>query len=430
MLSIWQLFFTTQLLDLTVECTNDKAKCENTNFVTNRIEILKFIGVSILIGVYKGRGEPIRALWSRNEGRQFISQFLSRSRFDLITKFLRFDTTSARRNTRESSKFAPMGCIFEMWEQTLARPFIPFAYVTVDETLVAFRGRCSFRQYMPSKPAKYGLKFWTLCDAATGYCLRMKPYLGKETGNNSARAVGLGEKVVLQLTEKLDVGRSVVTDNFFSSMSLLKKLKERSLGFIGTMRKCRREIPPEFVSKHAECGSSLFGFHADATLVSYAPKKNKRVVLISSEHAKPDVDEHSQKPEIILSYNKGKGGVDHLDQMCAAYTTRKRTLRWPKCVFQHMIDVTAYNCFVLWCFLTGQEKLRRRQFLKMLGAQMCGGDIDDHGNICLQTQAIPIPKTGTRTRCRKCRNNKTVQRCQSCLQPLCINCACYTCPQC
>ena len=26
--------------------------------------------------------------------------------------------------------------------------------------LVAFRGRCPFRQYIPSKPAKYGLKFW------------------------------------------------------------------------------------------------------------------------------------------------------------------------------------------------------------------------------------------------------------------------------
>ena len=52
-LSIWQLFFTTQILDLIVECTNDKAKWENVNFVTNRIEILKFIGVLILIGVYK-----------------------------------------------------------------------------------------------------------------------------------------------------------------------------------------------------------------------------------------------------------------------------------------------------------------------------------------------------------------------------------------
>ena len=189
-----------------------------------------------------------------------------------------------------------MGYIFDMWEQTLTRPFIHFEYVTVDETLVPFRGRCSFRQYIPSKPAKYGLKFWTLCDAATGYCLRMQAYLGKDTGNNSARAVGLGEKVVLQLTEKLDVGRFVVTDNFFSSMALLQKLKERNLGFIGTMRKCRREIPPEFVLGRAECGSSLFGFHTDATLVCYAPKKNKRVVIISSEHAKPDVDQQSQKP--------------------------------------------------------------------------------------------------------------------------------------
>jgi hypothetical protein len=279
-LSNWRAFIDDQFLDTIVECTNDKASSLGANFVTDRQELNTFLGVSILIGVYKGRGELVRAMWSKTEGRKCISQFMSCHRFQQLTKYLRFDLTNSRPTQRLQTKFAPMGSIFDMWEQKLSRPFIPYEYVTVDETLVPFRGRCSFKQYMPSKPAKYGLKFWCLCDAKTAYCLHMRPYLGTDHG--AVRATGLGKRVVLDLTERLDAGRTVVTDNFFTSLELLRELHARNLGLVGTVRKNRRELPPEFTAKKSEAGSSIFGFNADATLVSYAPKKNKRVVLVSS----------------------------------------------------------------------------------------------------------------------------------------------------
>lgn len=323
-----------------------------------------------------------------------------------------------------------MGVVYDMWEQQLSRPFVPHEYVTVDETLVPFRGRCRFKQYMPSKPAKYGLKFWCLCDAATGYCLRMRPYLGIDNAGD-ARATGLGEMVVLDLIERLDVGRTVVTDNFFTSLALTQKLRDHNLGLIGTMRKNRREIPEEFTASKSVAGSSLFGFNKDATLVSYSPKKNRRVVLISSEHSRPSIHAGSGKPDIILAYNQGKGGVDHLDQMCSAYTSRKRTSRWPKCVFQHMVDVSAFNAFVLWREATGNKKTKRRQFLKVLGAELCGSTVDEKGNIPLtETQVAPKAITGDRLGCRKCESNKTIQRCQKCQNPLCITCASYNCHDC
>ena len=203
-----------------------KARSMNADFVINREDLSTYIGITILIGVYKGRGEPVRAIWSEMEGRKCVSQFMSRNKFELITKYLRFDITSTRENRRRLSKFAPMGSVFDMWEQKLSRPFIPHEYVTVDETLVPFRGRCNFKQYMPKKPSKYGLKFWCLCDAATGYCLRIQPYLGID--GHGGRATGLGKQVVLSLVDGLDVGRTVVTDNFYTSLSLLKELRAQS----------------------------------------------------------------------------------------------------------------------------------------------------------------------------------------------------------
>jgi hypothetical protein len=41
--------------------------------------------------------------------------------------------------------------------------------MTIDEMLVGFPGKCSFRQYIPSKPNKYGLKILALCDAKMFY---------------------------------------------------------------------------------------------------------------------------------------------------------------------------------------------------------------------------------------------------------------------
>jgi hypothetical protein len=43
-------------------------------------------------------------------------------------------------------------------------------------------------------------------------------------------------------------------------------------------------------------------------------------VLLSSLHHDSAICSDSGKPEIIAFYNKTKGAVDTLDQMCARYT--------------------------------------------------------------------------------------------------------------
>jgi len=40
--------------------------------------------------------------------------------------------------------------------------------VSVDEAMVAFKGRSTLKQYMPMKPVKQGFKVWMLVDAHTG----------------------------------------------------------------------------------------------------------------------------------------------------------------------------------------------------------------------------------------------------------------------
>ena len=45
----------------------------------------------------------------------------------------------------------------------------PSPFLTVDETLCPYRGHREIKQYNPSKPAKYGLLYCSLCDAVVPY---------------------------------------------------------------------------------------------------------------------------------------------------------------------------------------------------------------------------------------------------------------------
>jgi hypothetical protein len=49
-----------------------------------------------------------------------------------------------------------------------------------NEKLEAFRGNCQFRQNIPSKPNKYGIKIFALCNAKMFYTLYLEVYVGKQ----------------------------------------------------------------------------------------------------------------------------------------------------------------------------------------------------------------------------------------------------------
>lgn len=91
--------------------------------------------------------------------------------------------------------------------------FSPDRDLTVDEQLVLFKGRCSFGQYIPKKPAKYGIKIWAAFDAKTSYAWRLQVCTGRAAGERAE--VNQGMRVVLQMTEGLQ-GHVVTCDNFFT----------------------------------------------------------------------------------------------------------------------------------------------------------------------------------------------------------------------
>ncbi|KAE8278205.1 hypothetical protein D5F01_LYC23722 [Larimichthys crocea] len=224
--------------------------------------------------------------------------------------------------------------------------------ICINEQLVPFKGRCRFRQYMPKKPAKYGLKIWATCDVKTSYAWRLQVYTGKEGGRPAE--INQGMRVVLEMTEGLQ-GNVITCDNFFTSFGLSEELLRRKLALVGTIRRNKPELPRHLLQaknqffKQRKVFSSLFAFTTNHTLVSYIPRRGKNVLLLSTKHRDPHVsDDAKRKPTIIQDYNRCKGGVDNLDKVVGTYSCRRRTNRWPLALFHNLIDVSLYNAFVLW----------------------------------------------------------------------------------
>ena len=194
----------------------------------------------------------------------------------------------------------------------MRRYYTPGPFITIDEQLVGFQGRSAFRQYMPSKPDKYGLKLFMAVDSETLYPLSILPYLGKQT-SAATGSQGLGHYLVTEMTQRFyGSGRNVTCDRYFTSFALARTSLQNRKTIVGTLTLNKRFIPKEFVEKkNRPAESSLFGFHQDKmTLVSYVPKPQKSVILLSSQHNSAEVvREAKNKPEIILFYNSTTGGV-------------------------------------------------------------------------------------------------------------------------
>ncbi|GFR61931.1 PiggyBac transposable element-derived protein 4-like [Elysia marginata] len=111
----------------------------------------------------------------------YISSIMTIARFKKISRYFHVrDTSGAPRRDRPG--FDPLfkvRNIIKKTQETFRAGFQAHRELSVDEAMVGFKGRLSFKQYMPAKPTKWGIKVWTVSDACLGYCLSYDVYTGK-----------------------------------------------------------------------------------------------------------------------------------------------------------------------------------------------------------------------------------------------------------
>lgn len=90
---------------------------------------------------------------------------ISKTRFYLLLRALRFDNINTRSEKKNFDKLAPIRTIFDEFVDHCKLNYTVGEYCTIDEMLEGFRGKCNFRQHIPNKPNKYGIKIFSLVDA-------------------------------------------------------------------------------------------------------------------------------------------------------------------------------------------------------------------------------------------------------------------------
>ena len=96
----------------------------------------------------------------------------------------------------------------------MATIYTPDRKLSIDESMMLWRGRLIFRQYIKNKKHKYGVKFYKLCES-DGIVMNVKIYSGVPTPD--IHSMGHTGAIVLNFMENfLGKGYQLYTNNFYN----------------------------------------------------------------------------------------------------------------------------------------------------------------------------------------------------------------------
>lgn len=162
------------------------------------------------------------------------------------------------------------------------------------------------------------------------------------------------------------------------------------------------------------------------------------MLLSSLHHDDSILDNENRKPQIIVDYNAHKSGVDTLDQLVRCYSSKRKTNRWPFALFCNLLDIGAYNAFVLFLGVNpdfqSQTSHRRRIFLVDLATALLQlpAEITAPTRTSANNNSIPGP-SNSKGRCKICprsRDKKIRQKCTMCNKFVCSDHSNNVCLEC
>jgi len=106
-------------------------------------------------------------------------------RFFHILCYIHFTENENEPDTTDenSDRLWKMRNLFEILNKKFSKFYSPSEHLAVDEVIVKYKGGVIFRQYIPKKHKRFGIKIYKLCDE-TGYTYDMTVYLGRYRERN------------------------------------------------------------------------------------------------------------------------------------------------------------------------------------------------------------------------------------------------------
>ncbi|CAJ0935546.1 unnamed protein product [Ranitomeya imitator] len=292
--------------------------------------MMQFWGLVLHMGIVKK--PEIRQYWSVDilYNTPVFRMVMVRTRFEAIHKFLHYND-NARCPARDDPNFDRLfkvRPVIEHFSKKFAEVYVPKRDICVDESLVHFKGRLRFRQYLPSKRARYGIKLYKLCESTSGYTYSFRVYEGKDSRIEPPECPSILGHPTLQIP---------------------LCARYRSLRYF---RKNQRGLPKTLLGQMLRKGESKAQCSDHLLVVKYKDKRD--VLLLTTIHgdgsALSSVRGTSTqvcKPDCVLGYNKNMGGVDVSDQLLQPYSALRKAKVWYKKLSVYIVQMAMLNAFLL-----------------------------------------------------------------------------------
>ena len=175
-----------------------------------------------------------------------FTAYMSRDRFLQILRSMKFHDSAAATITREQEEISsPENRLSVLMHAVLdnSRKFYtPSSILSLDESMVSFKGRHKDKVFMPSKPIRIGFKAFVVCESDTGFLLEWKMYNkgeGKEKKNRIVNTV----KSLLGFNRYQS--KAVYMDRYYSNKEVFEELLNLGIYACGTIKPSKVGITEE-----------------------------------------------------------------------------------------------------------------------------------------------------------------------------------------
>ncbi|CAK9829700.1 PiggyBac transposable element-derived protein 4 [Anthophora retusa] len=110
-----------------------------------------------------------------------FGEIMPRDRYFKLLSMLHFSQDIRSTN----DKLYKIRNVVDMLRKNFNQSFYPYQELCIDESLLLYKGRLSFKQYIPSKRSTFGIKSFILYDCRTGFVQDLIVYAGSSTMINS-----------------------------------------------------------------------------------------------------------------------------------------------------------------------------------------------------------------------------------------------------
>lgn len=360
----FKLFCNDELFELFANETNlYSVQKDGISVNTNKVEMEQFVGIHVITGIV--HMPSYRDFWRKETRYPPVADIMSRNRFDKLRTYMHVNdnTKMLQRNSPgydKLFKIRPMVDILRRNFQSIE----PEEYQSVDELMIPYKGRNTLKQYIKSKPHRWGIKVFAIA-GSSGILYDFSIYVGKDTVTEKVEGLGVSGSVVMQLLDYLPQHQNfkICMDNWFSSHQLMVTLKDKGFLAVGTVRSnrlpnCSFETEKEL--KKRGRGSYDFKTEVNNNVLAVKWFDNKCVHIVStyvgvepianvqrwSVQANSHVD--VPRPACIATYNKYMGGVDLHDMLVELYRTNVKGRRYYLRIIFHLIDSCIVNGWLLY----------------------------------------------------------------------------------